>query len=559
MTRTLAVLRPEPGNAATLARAEAAGFAAISLPLFEVRALGWDVPDPAAYDALILTSANALRFGGEGLTALTRLPVFAVGPHTAAAARAAGFAVTTVGDGDGAKLMELAGLRGISHALHLTGRDRTLEAGGPIATVIAVYESAAVPVDTTALLGKTALLHSARAARRLAEVVDAAAIDRATIAVAAFSPAIVAAAGVGWAATATAASPDDAALFAAARAAGELAAIDRPPAAPDKAVMDETLPPVPDPVPSGKLESEPVPSERVERRALPPYTPPPALAPSAALGWRMGVALGLVAFLVGVGLAAFVLVKFGKAGDKSVATVTLPVGANGQPPVVIVPSRTAATVPSIDIAALSSREAELAAKIGDLETRSSAIERDSQRASGYATRGEGLMVAFAARRALDRGLNLGFLEQQLRDRFGATQPAAVGTIVQAARTPVTLEDLRAGLDGVAPELMTGAGTNGWWQSLRDELGNLIVLRRAGTPSPLPADRVSRARRLIEAGQVEAALAEVSRTPGAASADRWTSAARRYIDARRALDAIETAAILAPGIDAVSTPAVIPAP
>ncbi|PTS81075.1 uroporphyrinogen-III synthase, partial [Sphingomonas sp. HMWF008] len=59
--------------------------------------------------------------------------------------------------------------------------------------------------------------HSARAARRLAELLDAAGIDRSRVALAAFSPAIAVAAGVGWSAITSAATPDDAALFAAAR------------------------------------------------------------------------------------------------------------------------------------------------------------------------------------------------------------------------------------------------------------------------------------------------------------------------------------------------------
>lgn len=549
MTRVLAVLRPEPGNAATLARAQAAGFQAIALPLFEVRALDWAIPDPSAYDALVLTSASALRFGGAGLAALRGLPVVAVGAHTAAAARAAGFDVMATGEGNAADLVALAAAHGIGRALHLGGRDHMLAPGGPVAAIVPVYESAEVPVDPAALRaleGTTALLHSARAARRLGALLDAAAIPRAHVAIAAFSPAVAVAAGAGWAAVAAAATPDDAALFAAARGASETTAIDRPSASPDKAGMDDPANPVPYPARAQTAAPDPDPSERPAPRQLPPFTPLPPPLPARGLGWRGGALLVLLAFLIGGGVAAFVLSRLGHDAAKPVATVTLPVGANGQPPVVIVPSKTAAAVPSIDLAALSSREAELAAKIADLETRSAAIDRDAQRASSYATRAEGLMIAFAARRALDRGLNLGFLEQQLRDRFGALQPSAVATIVQAARTPVTLEDLRAGLDGVAPELMSGVETAGWWRSLRSELAHLVVLRKAGMPSPLPADRVARARRLLEGGQVEAALAEVSRTPGAASAENWTSAARCYIDARRALDAVETAAILAPG-------------
>ena len=323
--------------------------------------------------------------------------------------------------------------------------------------------------------------------------------------------------------------------------------------------MDDTAPSVPDP-PSPlaeRLAPTPLDAPMPEpvRATLPPFTPPPVPpASSGGLGWRMGVALGLIAFLIGVGATALVLLKWGKASDaKPVATVTLPVGANGQAPVVIVPSKNGVPAPAIDLAALSARQAQLAASIGALEARAGDVNRESQRALGYATRGEGLMIAFAARRALDRGLNLGYLDDQLRERFGAVQPAAVATILQAAREPVTLEDLRAGLDGIAPELMTGAASSGWWASFRHELGTMLVLRKAGTPSPLPIDRVARARRLIEAGQVEAALAEVSRTPGAAQAQRWSGAARRYIGARRALDTLEAAAISTPAFDAGAQP------
>ncbi|WP_229839385.1 hypothetical protein [Sphingomonas glacialis] len=320
-------------------------------------------------------------------------------------------------------------------------------------------------------------------------------------------------------------------------------------------MMDEPALPVPDPALPGSPSRDSAFSDRPAPRLLPPLSAPPPLPPpprsARGPGWRAGIALALIAFLVGAGLAALLVVKYVKTDAKPIATVTVPVGANGQAPLVIVPNKAAVAAPALELAALTTREAALAAELDALEARAGAIDRDSQRASTYATRSQALMIAFAARRAIDRGLNLGFLEGQLRSRFAALQPAAVATIIQAARAPVTLEDLRAGLDGVTPELLTGAASNGWWQSLRDELGHLIVLRRAGSPSPLPVDRVATARRLLEAGKVEAALAEVSRTPGVASAGRWTSAARRYVDVRRALDTIESAAILAPGVDTVA--------
>ena len=71
---------------------------------------------------------------------------------------------------------------------------------------------------------------------------------------------------------------------------------------------------------------------------------------------------------------------------------------------------------------------------------------------------------------------------------------------------------------------------------------------------LTADRLDRARRLIDAGNVEAALAEVARMPGAASATSWIDAAKRYNATRRALNTLEQAAI-----DTAPPPAVLPAP
>ena len=206
MTRALAVLRPEPGNAATAARIEAEGMRAIRLPLFEVVPVAWRAPDPAGYGALLVTSANAIRHGGPELDRLRHLPVFAVGEATAAAARAAGFAVESVGKGGVAAIA--ARTRG-KRALHLAGRDR-VEAG---AHAITVYASDPLPIDPAPLLGSIALLHSARAAARLAEIAP----DKSRIAIAAISLAAAKAAGPGWAALVVAGEPTDAALIAAAR------------------------------------------------------------------------------------------------------------------------------------------------------------------------------------------------------------------------------------------------------------------------------------------------------------------------------------------------------
>lgn len=217
--RPVAVLRPEPGNAATAARVAAIGRRAIRLPLFAVRPLTWTPPDLSGHDALLLTSANALRHGGAGLAALRALPALAVGEATAGAARRAGFAVALTGGSDAAALLALAEARGYRRLLHLGGRERTVSEGGAVTRAIDVYASEAIAPatgDVAGLAGSIALLHSARAAARLAELV--AAEERATIRLASIGAAVAAAAGGGWGGVAVADIPGDAALLATLRA-----------------------------------------------------------------------------------------------------------------------------------------------------------------------------------------------------------------------------------------------------------------------------------------------------------------------------------------------------
>ena len=220
MSRPLAILRPEPGNSATAGRIEALGLQAIRLPLFAVRALDWTPPDPADHDALLLTSANAVRFGGPDLAGLLSLPVLAVGKKTAESARLAGFDVMAAGDSDAKAMLALAQAKGLSRVLHLGGRDRAIELHGPVTRAIAVYASEEMPVSPSLLgrlTGATALLHSARAAARLGALVDSHALDRSSIAIAALSSAVARAAGAGWAMVIIAAAPTDTALIEAAR------------------------------------------------------------------------------------------------------------------------------------------------------------------------------------------------------------------------------------------------------------------------------------------------------------------------------------------------------
>ncbi|APZ99778.1 hypothetical protein BWQ93_15780 [Sphingopyxis sp. QXT-31] len=188
----------------------------------------------------------------------------------------------------------------------------------------------------------------------------------------------------------------------------------------------------------------------------------------------------------------------------------------------------------------------LPARVAELEQRLSRITLEAASASGNASRAEGLLVAFAVRRALDRGLSLGYLDAQLRLRFGDDQPNAVKTIIETSRDPITLEQLRAELDAIAPELVGRSGDDAnLWTGIRRELSELFVVRAAGTQSPRATERLDRARRYLAGGMADRAIAEVEAMPGAAAANEWLIDARRYHEARRALDLIETAAILEP--------------
>jgi uroporphyrinogen-III synthase len=535
MTRMVVVLRPEPGNTRTATALRERGLDVRQHPLFAVVPVYWTPPNPAGFDGLLLTSANAVRHGGAALDLFKRLPVVAVGAATAAAASEAGFAVAVTGDENARAVIAEARDRGFARLLHLAGRERAPTEDGIEA--VTVYASDPVPVDpdvARTFEDTLVLLHSARAAAQLAEITGAGGVDRSRIALVAISAAVGRAVGEGWADVAIAAEPSDSAVIALAAAHANTRAIDQRARGGDKHAM-----------------SDYVPTDRPRAR-----------------GPRMSVILAMIglAFLGGLGLMGYAVRTMpwfanlqatktaSTAAAQKLAANTAgyipsqPLGPDGQPQ---------AAAP-VDTTVLATREATLAAQLTALEARTAAITTDAGAAGGQATRAEGLMVAFAARRALDRGVGLGYLEEQLRLRFGQAQPRATTTLIQASHQPVTLEDLRQGLDTIAPDITASTG-DGWLDTIQHQIDSLIVLRKAGTPSPMPTDRLARARRLLEAGQVEAARAEVARLPGAAQAGNWMDAARRYVVARQALDVIENTALIGQAGQPQPAPVVIPAP
>jgi hypothetical protein len=183
-------------------------------------------------------------------------------------------------------------------------------------------------------------------------------------------------------------------------------------------------------------------------------------------------------------------------------------------------------------------------RLAAAEQRIARLDLQAQAASGNAARAEGLLIAFATRRALDRGDPLGYLADQLRLRFGDAQPNSVRTVIEFSEDPVTLDVLLARLDGLEPSLRSSAGQPVFTR-LQDELSSLFVIRRESAPSPQPGRRFDRARMFLESGRIDRAIAEIENLPGSANAERWIANARRYERAQDALDLIETAAVQEP--------------
>lgn len=214
----LLVLRPQPGATATAQALRAAGHDPLVTPLFAIEPVAWTPADAEAYDALLVGSANVFRQGGPALADLKNLPVYAVGGKTARMASDLGFKVRGQGSGGLAAVLPMLVDDGHLHVLRLAGEDHVdLPATRLAIDTRIVYRSRALPMPDALRDALTqpaiALLHSARAAQHFAALIDSAGIDRSHISLALFAPALVDAAGTGWARIRVAATADDRALL----------------------------------------------------------------------------------------------------------------------------------------------------------------------------------------------------------------------------------------------------------------------------------------------------------------------------------------------------------
>jgi uroporphyrinogen-III synthase len=193
------VTRPLPDGQATAARLRTKGFEVLLAPMLRFEPVAFHDDSDAQYGAVIVTSANALRAIEARLegSRLLALPLFAVGEHTAEAARAAGFTQVISANSDAAGLREriLASvktktLKKTNPLLYLAGADLSRDLPGELGehgftvvtqTTYRMVALSSLPEETREAFAAErveAVLHySRRSARAFIEAVRRAGIE----------------------------------------------------------------------------------------------------------------------------------------------------------------------------------------------------------------------------------------------------------------------------------------------------------------------------------------------------------------------------------------------
>ena len=513
------VIRPQPGCDASVASLAARGIEAKGFPLFEIRPMPWEAPEETTFDAILVGSANAIRHGGLALGAYSGKPAYAVGERTAQAAREAGLNVIATGSGGLQDV--LAELRADHRNLLRLTAEKRVDLDPPEGVTIherTVYASEPLPIppELAQLLRDPALvlLHSGEAARHFAESCDKLGVSRGRISLAAIGTRVADAAGGGWANVKCAEKPNE----------DELLALAEHMCKEEGTSHDHIISTMQD---TTKLDSTQ--EQRPRTRST-----------------RDQIAVALLAFLLGMAVLAWIIWR---------GYLDVPVSETAVQPLA---SEDMATEPDADAQqadagtpqATAARKqlrsvTTVEARLAMLEDRLSRLNLQASAASGNAARAENLLIAFAARRMVDRGQPLRYLDDQLRLRFTNAQPRAVETIIKFSESPVTLDQLSARLEALSPQLTEGTHEESFWDKAGRELSDLFTIRRTQSTVLSPAARIDRASVMLTARKIPEAIAEVERLPGAAAAERWILDAQRYAAVQDALDLIETAAMLEP--------------
>lgn len=199
------VTRPTPDHAATAATLRGMGFEVLLAPMLRFEPVAFEQNDDARFDAVLVTSVNALRAVAETSVRQRWLttPLYAVGERTAQAARDMGFTSVMAASGNGASLRDLVVARSRGKALkksakllYLAAADRAvnlddeLSAFGFEVVTVTTYRMIATPdlptdvCDAFTAGGIDAVLHySGRSARAFVAAARAAGLEIMALAV----------------------------------------------------------------------------------------------------------------------------------------------------------------------------------------------------------------------------------------------------------------------------------------------------------------------------------------------------------------------------------------
>lgn len=130
------VTRPTPDNVTTATTLRGKGFDVLLAPMLRFEPIAFEPDANARFDAVLVTSVNALRALAETSVRQRWLttPLYAVGERTAQAARDLGFASVMAASGDGASLRDLViaqmrakALKKSARLLYLAAADRAVD------------------------------------------------------------------------------------------------------------------------------------------------------------------------------------------------------------------------------------------------------------------------------------------------------------------------------------------------------------------------------------------------------------------------------------------------
>ena len=199
------VTRPNPDDETTASALRARGFEVLRAPMLRFEPVAFRDDEDARYGAVIVTSANALRGIAPHLkgSRLLKLPLFAVGEHTASAARGIGFEKIIPANGDATALRDLVlasvkakELKKSSTLLYLAGADLARDLAGELGergfsvvthTTYRMVPLSSLPRETCDAFAANqveAVLHySRRSARAFLEAARAAGVEISALAI----------------------------------------------------------------------------------------------------------------------------------------------------------------------------------------------------------------------------------------------------------------------------------------------------------------------------------------------------------------------------------------